>query len=143
MQSRESLGRCRIPGGIHITVLKRVLLDHHSGTSPMRHSGEGIISVPPSFHWTSQLRLLVPAILRFHSATVLGIQERYINGFKYMVLVFCSVDLRVMSISWIQKLMTTTGYTQPSVWSRDQPTLAYSQLSSYSVPWSIERIDRN
>lgn len=85
----------------------------------------------------------MPAILRFHSATVLGIQERYINGFKYMVLVFCSVDLRVMSISWIQKLMTTTGYTQPSVRSRDQPTLAYSQLSSYSVPWSIERIDRN
>lgn len=75
----------------------------------------------------------MPATLRFHSATVLGIHERYVNGFKYMVLVFHSVDLRVMSIAWIQKLTTTTSYTQPSVWRRDQPSVTYSQLSSYSV----------
>ena len=46
MQNRESMGRCRI----HITVLERVLLDRHSGASPMRRPGEGVMSVPPSFN---------------------------------------------------------------------------------------------
>lgn len=57
------------------------------------------MSVLPVFHWTLYVRPLLPAILRFHSAIVLGLLEKYINGFKYVPLVSYPVELRVISVS--------------------------------------------
>lgn len=136
------MGRCRIPGGIvHITLSEK----RAPGAQFRYTENEAPYSValcqPPAFYWTSQQRPQLPAVLRFHVATLLSPLEKHISGFKYNAFQYMAsvVELRVVSVF---RLRIHYCYTQLCAWSRDElSSLNHGCLHSTCVPQAIAWAD--